>query len=290
MSRPLPLCAVQTDPALGRAGENAAAVAEEVRRAAAEGALLVVLPEAALTGYLFESREEAERAAVRADGPELERVAAACRETAVWAVCGAIERADGSAGEPLLYNSAFLLGPEGIVGRYRKVHTLHLGADRFARPGDGAFRVFDLPVGRIGLHICYDGSFPESARVLRLLGARLLVLPTNWPSLALREAFVRVRAAENHAFFLAVNRVGTERGVRFEGGSLLADPEGDLLLHADDRPGRHHAEVDLERAREGRVVVRPGWYEYDRVADRRPERYAPLVEPVPDGPRTGSRG
>ncbi len=272
------VCAVQTDPQLGRPAENAARLAEEVRSAAAEGADLTVFPEAALTGYLFDSREEALEGAVADEGPELATVVDACREAGAWAVVGAIERAGPSEGP---YNTAFVLGPDGPVGRQRKVHILHLGADRFTRPSPDPFRTFDLPFGRIGVHICYDGSFPESARALRLAGATLLLLPTNWPDLRIKPAVVRVRAYENHAFYLAVNRVGTERGVRFEGGSCAADPFGELLFEAGAEPGRHHLELDLASARESRVVVEPDVYEYDRIGDRRPETYGPLVDPHP---------
>ncbi len=209
---------------------------------------------------------------------------AAAGAAGAWVVCGAIER-DGDA----LYNTAFLVGPEGPVGRYRKAHTLCLGADRFTRPGGEPFRVFDLPFGRIGIHICYDGSFPEPARALRLLGAQLLLLPTNWPRLVMKREVVRVRAYENRAFFMAVNRVGTERGVRFEGGSCAADPDGRLILDAGDEAGRFHVTVDPAAAADSREVVIPGEYELDLIQDRRPELYEPIARPTPEAHRTGSR-
>ncbi len=281
---PVTLCAVQIAPELGRAESNAHLVADETAAAADEGADLIVFPEAALTGYVFESGPEALAAAVAADGPELGVVAAAAGAAGAWVVCGAIER-DGDA----LYNTAFLVGPEGPVGRYRKAHTLCLGADRFTRPGGEPFRVFDLPFGRIGIHICYDGSFPEPARALRLLGAQLLLLPTNWPRLVMKREVVRVRAYENRAFFMAVNRVGTERGVRFEGGSCAADPDGRLILDAGDEAGRFHVTVDPAAAADSREVVIPGEYELDLIQDRRPELYEPIARPTPEARRTGSR-
>lgn len=281
---PVTLCAVQLAPELGRAESNARLVADETAAAADEGADLIVFPEAALTGYVFESRPEALAAAVAADGPELGVVAAAAGAAGAWVVCGAIER-DGDA----LYNTAFLVGPEGPVGRYRKAHTLCLGADRFTRPGGEPFRVFDLPFGRIGIHICYDGSFPEPARALRLLGAQLLLLPTNWPRLVMKREVVRVRAYENRTFFMAVNRVGMERGVRFEGGSCAADPDGRLILDAGDEAGRFHVTVDPAAAADSREVVIPGEYELDLIQDRRPELYEPIARPTPEARRTGSR-
>lgn len=283
--RPTRICAVQIDPRLADAAGNTERIDAEIRAAAGEGAALSVFPEAAVTGYVFESPGEARAAAIAADGPELARLAGATRDTGSFAVVGAIE-VDGDA----LYNSAFLLGPEGIVGRYRKVHTLCLGVDRFTRPGGEPFRTWSLPFGRVGLHICYDGTFPESARSLRLEGAELLILPTNWPRLHMKREMVKVRAYENRAFYLAVNRVGTERGVRFDGGSMLADMEGDLLLEAGAEAGRFHAEIDLARAAVSREVVRPGEYELDLIEDRQPETYAAITRPLEAPRRTGSHG
>ena len=74
-----------------------------------------------------------------------------------------------------------LIGPEGVVASYRKVHLPFLGIDMFVTPGDRPFAVHGAGEVRVGMHICYDGSFPEAGRVMSLLGADLLALPTNWP-------------------------------------------------------------------------------------------------------------
>jgi len=176
-----------------------------------------------------------------------------------------------------------------LIGRYRKVHTLCLGADRFTRRGGEGFPVFRLPFGTIGIHICYDGTFPESARALRLEGAELLILPTNWPRLNMRREIVRVRAFENRAFYLAVNRVGEERGVTFEGGSAVADPEGCMVLEAGATAGRFHCEVDLARVEPSREVVTPGEFEVDLIDDRRPDSYGAITRERPAAVPTGSR-
>lgn len=280
----LRLCGAQIDPRLGRGAENAAVCAAEIRAAASEGARLVVLPEASLTGYVYDELEAALEGAIEAGGPELRTVADACAETGAWAVVGALVREAGR-----LHNSAFTIGPRGTVGEYRKTHTLCLGMDRFTEPGPGPLPVYDLPFGPVGVHICADGSYPETARALRLAGARLLLLPTNWPDLTLKREMVRVRAQENRAFYVAVNRVGEEGGVTFRGGSCAAGPGGELLAEAGSSPGRFHVEMDLEAAASTRVVVAEGEYEYDRLADRRPELYGALVEPNDPTLRTGGR-
>ncbi|MDT8435869.1 MAG: carbon-nitrogen hydrolase family protein, partial [Gemmatimonadota bacterium] len=278
------VCAVQLAPVLGDPDANADRIAREMEAAAEAGAALAVFPEASLSGYVFASRAEAADAAVTEDSAPFRRVEEASRDLGLHAVFGGVER-DGAR----LFNTAWLTGPGGPPRRYRKLHTLCLGLDRFIAPGDLALRPWDLPWGRIGVHICYDGTFPETARALKLGGAQLLVLITNWPLLALKREQVRIRALENHVFHLAVNRVGTERGVTFPGGSLAAGPRGELLAEAGGGEERFLLDLDLPDADENHVVVRPGEYEFDYVADRRPDAYGALVEGPPTGRPTGGR-
>ena len=280
----LPVCGVQMAPRRGDSEANLRTSRSAIEAAAAEGARLIVFPEASLTGYVFHDKESAREAAVETDGPELAEVAEACRSADAWTVVGAIERA----GERL-HNSLFLVGPDGLAGRYRKLHTLCLGVDRFTTPGSEPPPVFDTPVGRIGLNICYDGTFPEMARALKLGGAQLIVLPTNWPNLWLKREQVRIRAYENHVNYLAVNRVGVEEGVAFHGGSMAADLRGALLAEIGEGPGFLHVEFDLEAADATRVVEVGGEYEYDYVADRRPELYGSLTDAPAPGEPSGSR-
>jgi predicted amidohydrolase len=285
MTRWLTACGVQFDCRLGEPARNAEFIAGEVAAAAADtGARLIVFPEAALTGYVFESEAEALEGAVEAEGAETSMIAGACRAADAWAIAGAVERDAGR-----VYNSAFLVGPEGLVGRYRKVHTLCLGVDRFATRGEG-FRVWELPIGRIGLSICYDGTFPESSRTLKLLGAQLIVLPTNWPRLDMKRAQTTMRAYENHVNYLAVNRVGEERGTVFPGGSMAVDPLGKVVSEGSDGAERIVAQFDMEEADANRVVLAPGAYEFDYRADRRPDAYRPIVDQTPTDTPTGSAG
>lgn len=279
------VCGVQMAPRLADAAANTRLIQVGIVAAAAEGARLVVFPEATLTGYVFHDRRTALDSAIVADGRELEAIAGTCRSEGTWCVVGAIERAGN-----VLHNSLFLVGPDGVSGRYRKLHTLCLGVDRFTTPGTEAPPVYDLPFGRVGLNICYDGTFPETGRALKLAGAQLIALPTNWPDLRLKREQVQVRAAENHVNYLAVNRVGVEEGVAFRGGSLAADPMGEIVTEGGAGPGLIHVEFDFEAADANHVVVRDGEYEFDYVADRRPDVYGRLAEGPPDGVPTGSRG
>ncbi len=273
------IAAVQMDCQLAAKEHNLAAVRTRLREAAGQGARLVVFPECILTGYCFTSKAEAWPHAESIPGPSTQALARDCRELNVWTAVGMLEArpSDGA-----LFNACALIGPNGVAATYRKVHIPLLGVDRFTTPGDLPFAVHDLGGLRLGMIICYDGSFPESARCLTLLGADLVILPTNWPSGAL--ATVRIaapaRALENHIYYAAVNRVGTERGFDFIGLSRIFDYGGNFLAKSDDdRPCILYAEIDPERARNKRLVFIPGAYEVDRVGDRRPEMYETLTQP-----------
>jgi predicted amidohydrolase len=280
------IAGVQMDCRLGDKPHNLAAVRQRMRTAAGRGARLVVFPECVLTGYGFDSLDEALPLAEPLPGPSTEALAADCRELGVWVVVGLLERG-GRPGE--VYNACALIGPGGLAATYRKAHLPFLGVDRFTTPGDRPFAVHDLGGLRVGMLICYDASFPEAARALTLLGADLIVLPTNWPPGAIGTArlLIPARALENHVYFAAVDRVGEERGFRFIGrsqvvncgGAYLAGPagEGEELLEA---------EVDPDEARTKHRVIVPGRHEVHRTADRRPELYGPLCDPrlVPPSP------
>jgi predicted amidohydrolase len=269
------IAAVQMDCRLGDRAKNLDIMRTRLQEAAGNGARLVIFPECALTGYGFESLDEAQPHVETLPGPASEALAADCRRLNVFAVFGLLERGDGGQ----VFNTCALTGPAGLVAGYRKVHLPFLGVDRFMTPGDQPFAVHDLGGLIVGMNICYDASFPESARVLALLGADLIVLPTNWPRGALGTAkyVVHTRALENHVYFAAVNRVGEERGFRFIGMSQIIDCGGDALAAAEDSVEQIvYASIDPARARQKHIVHVPGKYEIDRVNDRRPEMYGPI--------------
>ncbi|WP_422930598.1 carbon-nitrogen hydrolase family protein [Singulisphaera sp. PoT] len=268
---------VQMDVRIGEVEHNLSVILEKINVAADDEARLVVFPECALTGYGFESREEALPYAQTIPGPSTQAVAQECSRRGVWAIYGLLER-DGEH----LYNACALVGPDGVVGAYRKVHLPFLGVDRFTDPGDRPFEVHEVDGLRVGMHICYDGAFPESARVLGLLGADLIVLPTNWPPFSECAAvhMVPCRAFENVVFAMAVNRVGEESGFRFIGRSSVADPRGTILAMASpDGEEIIYADIDPARSRQKRIVRVPGKHEVDRIGDRRPGFYRKIVEP-----------
>lgn len=271
------IAGVQMEPKLGRIAENLERILLGIHQAAEAGARLAVFPECALSGYGFGSREEGFDHAAPIDGPEVKRVAETVARTGCACVFGLLER-----DETRLFNACVLVGPDGVAGSYRKVHLPFLGVDMFVDPGDRPFAVHEVFGIKIGMHICYDGSFPETARVLALLGADLIVLPTNWPthSECAAEHMIPTRAMENTVYVMAVNRVGVESGFRFIGGSSIADPSGKVLARAGgDTEDLLLADVDPEHSRRKHLVRVPGRHEINRIADRRPAFYTPITEP-----------
>lgn len=268
------IAGVQMDVRFADRTYNLAGIRSRLRDAASRGARLVVFPECVLSGYCFESKAEALPHAETLPGPASEAIASDCRELGVWAAFGLLER-DGD----LLFNSCALVGPDGRLASYRKVHLPFLGVDRFTTPGNRPFAVHDVDGVRVGINICYDGGFPEASRVLTLLGADLVLLPTNWPTGATVTAKLlpAARAFENSVYYAAVNRIGEERGFHFIGQSRLIDPTGEVLALGGEGEEILYADVDPERARTKRQIKIPGKYEIDRVGDRRPEMYGPLV-------------
>jgi 5-aminopentanamidase len=271
------IAAIQMDPKLGRLDHNLEQILRWLDRAAGAGAELAAFPECALSGYGFASREEGLAHAVSLDSAPVREVVAACARHECFCIFGLLER-DG----PRLFNACVLAGPEGVAGSYRKVHLPFLGIDIYADPGDRPFAVHDAGGVKVGMHICYDGGFPEPARVMSLMGADLLVLPTNWPthSECAAEHTIPARALENTVYVMAVNRVGEESGFRFIGASSIADPGGRVLAKASaDSEEMLLADIDPAKARQKHLVRVRGRHEINRIADRRPRFYQLIVEP-----------
>jgi predicted amidohydrolase len=264
----------QMEPKLAEKERNLDTALERLEEAAAAGAQLLVLPECAIPGYMFDSADEALPYAEEIPGPTTEAFERECARLGVHAITGLLER-DGDT----LYNAAILVGPDGLIGSYRKTHLPFLGVDRFVTPGD-EFKVFDTALGRIGLIICYDLRFPEVTRTLALQGADMVALPTNFPMAAKLQCDViaPARAAENRIYLLVANRVGKERWGEFCGWSQIVDPYGTRLAEAGEtEEALLVADVELEKARDKDYVV-PGEYELYLFGHRRPELYGALVE------------
>jgi predicted amidohydrolase len=265
----------QVEPRLGETERNLEACVARIEEAAAAGCRLVVFPECAISGYMFDSPAEAAAFAQEVPGPATEVLSGVCGRLGMHAVCGMLERAGDA-----LFNTAVLVGPDGPAGRYRKTHLPFLGVDRFTTPGD-ELCVVDTSIGRVGVEICYDLRFPELTRSLALAGAEIVAHPTNWPVQvrSLADFVTRARAAENRVFLLTANRVGRERGAEFFGWSQIVDPLGVRLAEAGaTEEGLVVSDVELAEARVKDIQPVPGEYEMHLFDDRRPELYRALVE------------
>lgn len=266
----------QMEPRLGEVTRNLDAIVARMEEASAHGAELIVLPECAITGYVFESADEAAASAQEIPGPALEVLEHACERLELHAVCGVLAREGDE-----LRNRSVLVGPGGLTATYDKTHLPYLGVDRFVAAGTDPLVPVETPIGRIGLLICYDLRFPEAMRSLALRGADLIAHPTNWPveARANAEFITRTRAHENLVYLLTANRVGVERTAEFCGWSQIVAPSGDRLAEADAvSEALLLAEVDIEQARAKSIVPKSGEYEMHLFDHRRPGLYGALVE------------
>ncbi len=267
---PFKIAVAQIDPKIGDIEHNRERIAHYLGEAARAGAKLVVFPECALSGYVFNSVEEAMPFTETVPGETTAMVCELCRKYDVYAVVGLLEREDST-----VYNSAFVAGPHGLVSNYRKCHLPILGIDRFVAKGD-ELPIVDLPFARIGVIICYDLRFPEATRTLALHGIDVLIVPTNWPEGAESspEFLTRARAWENRIYLAACNRVGVEEGTRFIGRSQIVSPDATFLAAADGESETIiYADINPALAREKRIVIKPGEFEFDLFGHRRPEIY-----------------
>jgi len=286
------LACVQTDIQIADVSANVNTVVKTIESLGGRDVDLAVFPECMLTGYAFDNRPEALEASLQEDSPEIRTIAETARRAGVAVSIGLLLR-----DAERLYNAALLIDGNhridgqptpGIVGRYHKVHLPYLGVDRFVDRGEIPYQPWPLAcrdgqVARIGMAICYDSSFPEPMRALGLAGADVIALGTNWPVAASRTAEIvpPARSMENHLFFVAANRIGKEHGFDFCGLSSICGPDGVELARA---VANEHtvliADVDLAQARNKRIERTPGKHVIDRFADRRPEFYATIVDPI----------
>lgn len=223
------IASIQYEPEFGAVDANLDAMEKLIRAAAAQGATIAVLPELADSGYVFATREELEAvAAPIPEGRSATRLIALAQELSIHIASGLAER-DGER----FYNAALLCGPQGFVGKYRKLHLWNR-EKLFFEPGDLGLPVFETPVGPLGLAICYDGWFPETFRSMAVAGARMVLVPTNWVPMAgqaetdepIANTLIKAAAHSNGIYIAAADRVGIERGQPFIGRSLIVGPDG----------------------------------------------------------------
>ncbi len=230
---------------------------------------LMVLPELFNTGYQFVSVDEVRALAEEIPGgPTTERLLKLAAERRMHLVAGLAERVGNR-----LYNSAVLVGPGGLIGVYRKTH-LFFEENLFFSPGDTGFPVFDIGPARVGLMVCFDWFYPESARTLALKGADVIAHPSNLVLPHCPDSMV-TRCLENRVFAVTCNRTGwEERGgkerLTYIGNSEVVTPTGEVLRRAkSDQETLAVVEIDPLEARNKKINP----YN-DLLAGRRPDLYS----------------
>jgi len=220
------VAAVQFEPAFGDAGGNARRLADLIEPVDAD---LFVMPELALSGYLFESIDEAQVLSQSSDSDVFDRLATIARAKDAALIVGFAEKADEG-----LYNSSLLMAPDGRREVYRKIQLFNTEKEVFL-PGNRPPAVVDVAGVKLGMMICFDWIFPEVSRSLALLGADILCHSANLVLPYCQDAMV-TRAIENRVFAITANRVGTENraglALTFTGQSEIVTPLGRVLERA----------------------------------------------------------
>ena len=257
----------QYDPQFGEVAKNLDAVEAKLAQVEAD---LLVLPELFASGYQFVSEEEVQRLAEPIpEGPTTKRLIEVAKRRRIHLVAGLPERSGSRC-----YNSAVVVGPAGFLGCYRKTHLFY-EETLFFSPGDSGFQVWDIGPAKIGVMICFDWYYPESARSLALQGADILCHPSNLVLPNCPDS-MPVRCLENRVFAITCNRTGSEaRGgkdqLTYIGKSEIVTPKG-VILHRAPRDKDDLALVEINPAEARNKQLNP--YN-DLLRDRRPTLYQP---------------
>lgn len=256
---------IQTEPVYGDVRANLDAIGRVLESTPAD---LWVLPELFASGYLFGSRSELKRHAEPIpDGPTTQGLAELASRYNTAIVAGLPEQSqDGK-----VFNSAVAVDSAGLRGHYRKIHLFDCEKDWFD-PGDSPLSVVSLAGARVGLMICFDWRFPETARTLTLMGAQIIAHPSNLVQPFCQDAMI-TRALENRVFTITTNRIGKEeRGghsMIFTGRSRIVAPDGSIL--SDGPIADAEADVvTINLMQADSKLVTP---QNDLVRDRRPTFY-----------------
>lgn len=260
---------VQMQSLLGKKQDNLSAMTEYVKKIKTErpDTQLILFPECANSGY--ECPElYGEMAEVYPNGESLETMQKAAKENGVYVAFGFVEKEGAT-----IYNSAALIDDKGeLAGRYRKAHLV-AGMEEESFSKGSEFPVFDTPMGKIGIMICWDSVFPEVARLLALHGAEVILVPeavekgieAEW------ELALRARAFDNGVYILSCNHVGRDRELTYFGQSSAISPMGEVLCKLDDAEGILYHEIDMDAVPECRDY-------FYMLRQRRPEVYTDLCK------------
>ncbi|WP_431801413.1 nitrilase-related carbon-nitrogen hydrolase [Halobacillus andaensis] len=272
LSEPFKAASIQFNPELKKPEKNIKELYKETEKAFKNGAKLVVAPEMATTGYMFESREDIAPFVEQIPGPTTEIFSELAAEYNSYIVFGMPEVDPGT---DLYYNSSVLIGPEGLIGKYRKMHLWETDAYWAAR-GDSEVPVYDTELGKVAMNICMDSAYYETARIAAVKGADILAFPTN--SSAQTISALPARAQQNGLYVVSSNRSNTEEGFHMAGGSAIWSPHGEKLAEAPYSPDEDN---DIDETKVIYDEVDPEHYQNDNkelLKERRPELYKELSQ------------
>lgn len=271
MERQFKIAVVQYQSVLGDLQKNADRAVEMVREAAAKGAKIVCFPEMFNTGYNFQLIGDGfHNCGETIDGHTITRLQKVAKECACYVIAPITleKKVKG-----VFYNAAVVIDDEGVVlGDYSKHHLW--AAERYYFHAGEDIPVFDTKYGKIGVMICYDAGFPETARVLTLKGAELIFMPSAWriQDWDMWNLNIPQRALENTLYVAGVNRFGHEDDLYMFGNSKVADWRGRIIAESkEEKEEIVYAEIDLDQLTKARLDIH-------YLKDRRPDSYKLLSE------------
>ncbi len=258
----------QFRPSFGKVRQNVKKVINALQEVKAD---LIVLPELAFTGYHFQNRNELK---TLAEDPEksstVEALAELCQQNNIHLVTGFAEK-----NKDKIFNSALLIGPEGVEHTYRKLHLFN-EEKKYFDEGDIPLQVNIVNDVKVGMLVCFDWAFPETIRALTLQGAEVIAHPSNLILAFCQEAMI-TRCLENRVFAVTTNRFGSDKRphgeLKFTGKSQIVGPGGLLINRAaSQREALYVTEIDPAQSRNKNITSLN-----DLIADRRPEYYQDLT-------------
>jgi len=230
---------------------------------------LLVLPELCNSGYNFKSSEQAFDTSEEIEKSEfIHFLKSICKEYYLFIVSGFNERKGGE-----LYNTSVLIGPDGFIGKYRKLH-LFMNEKKYFRPDNAGLPVFDIGICKVGMLVCFDWMFPEVWRILAIKGADIICHPSNLVLPGLCQRAIPIHSLTNRVYIVTANRTGTEDNFTFTGLSTISNPKGEVLYQAsEDKEEVKIVDIDISLARNKKITPMN-----DIIKDRRPSEYKELIE------------
>lgn len=250
---------LQYAPATGNVAGNLKKIKKLLGKTEAD---ILVLPEMALTGYPTSTKEELLKVAKSINQDTIDYIVDLAKKSDACIILGMPEYIDGK-----VYNTTMSIGPKGIISKHQKSH-LFMEEKKHFTEGTTKPHVFNWRGANIGVGVCYDYMFPEFWRKMGLVGVDLFCNTANFVS-EYGFPVMRVRSIENGVFSITVNRVGSEDGTFYKGGSEIVDNRGNVLIKANDFEEKVYIrEVNLDLAKD------KIWNKInDLLEDRRPDLY-----------------